>query len=116
MNAGGMVRSLRWTMVAKAALLAVTTGPAAAATPPPSFATVTVDPGKPAGRLPSDFVGLSYEIRELGTGGFDARKGNLVDLFKTLNRSSSVRISGNTLDRDTLWVPAGQQPPSPLPA
>src|SRR5256885_12653316 len=48
------------------------------------------------------------------TGNFDARKGNLVALFHNLGRSN-VRISGNQLDRDTLWVPAGQQPPNPLP-
>jgi hypothetical protein len=81
---------------------------------PASQATIIVDDAPPGGRLPSDFVGLSYEERELGVGSFDAGKGNLVNLFRTLGRSN-VRISGNTLDRDTLWVPKGQQPPSPLP-
>jgi hypothetical protein len=77
--------------------------------------TITIDGAHPAGRLPADFVGLSYEIRELGVGNFDARTGNLVTLFRTLGRSN-VRISGNTLDRDTLWVPDGQPPPQPLPS
>jgi hypothetical protein len=86
----------------------------AAAAAPASQATITIDGAHPAGRLPTDFVGLSYEERELGVGNFDATKGNLVNLFRTLGRSN-VRISGNTLDRDTLWVPKGQQPPNPLP-
>jgi hypothetical protein len=77
--------------------------------------TITVDTTKPFGALPRDFVGLSYEIRELSMGSFDGTKGNLVQLFKTLG-VSNVRIGGNTLDRDTLWVPAGQSPPNPLPS
>jgi len=84
--------------------------------------TITIDAKQPGSRLPSDFVGLSYEMRELSAacttndcvGNFDARNGNLVNLYKTLG-VSNVRISGNQLDRDTLWVPAGQQPPNPLP-
>jgi hypothetical protein len=78
-------------------------------------ATITVDLSHPFGALPSDFVGLSFEMRELGVGNFDAHAGNLVALFKNLGHSN-VRIAGNTLDRDTLWIPAGQSPPSPLPS
>lgn len=106
------------TLVSAAVVLALTatgtaTGqPASAA--PVERAGITVDAANPAGRLPSDFVGLSYEMRELYTGGFDARRGNLVPLFRTLGKSN-LRISGNTLDRDTLWVPEGTQPPQPLP-
>jgi hypothetical protein len=98
------------------AAIGVVAGPAEAATDaaPASNATVTVDATKPGNRLAADAVGLSFEMRELGTGGFESRKGNLVQLFRTLG-TSSVRISGNTLDRDTLWVPAGAQPPNPLP-
>ena len=99
--------------------LAATAAPASAAE---AATRVTVDRVHPLGRLPADFVGLSYEMRELAswcttgdcTGNFDARKGNLVALYKTLGRSN-VRIGGNQLDRDTLWVPAGQRPPEPLP-
>lgn len=84
--------------------------------------TVAVDTAHSSGRLPADFVGLSYEMRELAswcrTGdcvdNFDANQGNLVALLKTLG-VSNIRIAGNQLDRDTLWVPAGQQPPNPLP-
>jgi len=85
--------------------------------------TIAVDAAHPAGRLPADFVGLSYEMRELSAlctsgvcpGGFDATRGNLTALLRNLGRGN-VRIAGNQLDRDTLWVPAGQSPPSPLPA
>jgi hypothetical protein len=102
----------RWA-VAAVAVLAFTMG-----TGVPAFAdettAVTVDSGHPAGRLAADFVGLSFEMRELGVGNLGGYQGNLVALMRNLGRSN-IRISGNTLDRDTLWVPAGQQPPSPLP-
>ena len=77
-------------------------------------ATVTVDSAHPANRLAADAVGLSFEERELGIGNLDASKGNMVQLFRTLG-ASNVRIGGNTLDRDSLWVPAGQSPPTPKP-
>jgi hypothetical protein len=77
-------------------------------------ATVSIDAAHPGSRLAADAVGLSFEERELGIGNLDASKGNMVQLFRTLG-ASNVRIGGNTLDRDTLWVPAGQQPPDPKP-
>jgi hypothetical protein len=89
------------------------TAPSPKATPA-SKATLAVDAAHPAGKLPADFAGLSYEMRELGIGSFESRRGNLVEMFRTLGRSN-IRIAGNTLDRDTLWVPSGQQPPQPLP-
>src|SRR4051812_3553992 len=98
------------------ALVTSQAAPARADDPPTTTTTtITVDPRHQVGTLPADFVGLSFEMRELGVGSFDARAGNLVALFRTLNRAGNVRISGNTLDRDTLWVPAGQSPPDPLP-
>src|SRR5205807_9943015 len=99
--------------VAAAALLGGA-GPAAAAPGDPQALTqVTVDGAHPYGSLPADFVGLSYEQRELSMGSFDARTGNLVQLLRNLGRSN-LRIGGNTLDRDSLWEPAGQTPPDPL--
>jgi hypothetical protein len=103
-------------LVAGAQVVTAHAGLAAATT------TIKVDPARPFGALPPDFVGLSYEMRELSTrcttgtcvGGFDAQRGNLATLMRNLGRSN-VRIAGNQLDRDTLWVPAGQQPPDPLP-
>lgn len=116
-------RLRRIAAVATAAVLAVAGGQAVAHADTTTGTTITIDRAHPFGALPSDFVGLSYEMRELSTlcttgvcpGGFDARQGNLVQLYRNLGRSN-VRIAGNQLDRDTLWVPAGQQPPNPLPA
>ncbi|HEY3632219.1 MAG TPA: glycosyl hydrolase family 79 C-terminal domain-containing protein [Jatrophihabitantaceae bacterium] len=84
--------------------------------------TISVDTAQAGNRLPADFVGLSYEMRELSAscttldciGNFDGRSGNLAALFKTLG-VSNLRISGNQLDRDTLWVPNDQPVPNPLP-
>jgi hypothetical protein len=114
----------RWFRLAAAAALATCAGQAAVVTAAQADAsdTIVVDRAHPFGALPGDFVGLSYEMRELATqctsgtcpGGFDARRGNLVALLRNFGRSN-VRIAGNQLDRDTLWVPAGQAPPDPLP-
>jgi hypothetical protein len=112
-------------VVASAALVAAGTqlfspAPVIAAGPQ---ATVAVDTAHPFGNLPGDFVGLSYEMRELATfcttgeciGNFDAKQGNLVQLLRNLGRSD-LRVGGNQLDRDTLWVPEGQPRPDPLPS
>lgn len=119
----------RWFRLVAAAALATVAGqaavaPAQAEAPAQADApdTIVVDRAHPFGALPGDFVGLSYEMRELSTrcttgtcpGGFDASRGNLVALLRNLGRSN-VRIAGNQLDRDTLWAPAGQSPPDPLP-
>lgn len=101
--------------VGAAALVLAVTGMGQPAYAIEASATITIDSANPGGRLPADFVGLSFEMRELGIGNLDATKGNLATLFRTLGRSN-VRISGNTLDRDTLWVPLGQRPPDPLPS
>jgi hypothetical protein len=104
--------SIGWVLALTVGMVA--TGQTASATEAASTATITVDGAHPAGRLPSDFVGLSFEMRELGIGNLDPGKGNVAAMFRTLGRSN-IRIGGNTLDRDTLWVPEGQQPPNPLP-
>src|SRR5690349_18083883 len=88
-----------------AATLLATAGTAAAGTAAGSAADaaaaspakVIVDTSRPGTALAADFVGLSYEMRELSMGSFDPTTGNLVQLFKTLGRSN-IRIGGNTLD------------------
>ncbi|MEU4235935.1 hypothetical protein [Actinoplanes sp. NPDC026619] len=104
----------RTTAVLVAAALAAlgAAAPVRAATTP--TATVTIDRAHPAGRLGGDAVGLSFEMRELGIGNLDPAKGNMAQLMRTLG-ASNLRIGGNTLDRDTLWVPKGQPPPDPKP-
>jgi hypothetical protein len=108
------MRKIRAAVAAALSLVMITTGQTAFADTG-SATTITVDGARPAGRLPADFLGLSFEMRELGIGNLDAAKGNVAAMFRTLGRSN-IRISGNTLDRDTLWVPAGQPPPDPLPS
>src|SRR3954463_9725769 len=81
----------------------------------PTETTIEVDASHPAGALAADFVGLSYEMRELSAGSFDAKSGNLVRLFANLGKGN-LRIGGNPLDRDTLWVPAGEPPSQAPPA
>src|SRR5438067_6287123 len=113
----------RFPTVAVAVVLTVSGGAAVASAADTPSTTIAVDRAHPFGNLPSDFVGLSYEMRELSalcttgdcTGNFDPHKGNLIALYQALGRSN-VRIAGNQLDRDTLWVPAGQQVPNPLPS
>jgi Glycosyl hydrolase family 79 C-terminal beta domain len=124
-RSGTSRRLRRFALTALAVVLAVSGGGAVAAWAEPAATgtTIAVDRAHPFGALPRDFVGLSYEMRELSalcttgdcTGNFNARLGNLVALYHNLGRSN-IRIAGNQLDRDTLWVPAGQQPPNPLPA
>jgi Glycosyl hydrolase family 79 C-terminal beta domain len=116
-------RTLRAAATAAAILTTVglVSGPAAAASEVP--VAIAVDPSAPFGRLPADFVGLSFEMRELSTdcttgdcvANFAPGRGNLTELFRTLG-PSNVRIAGNQLDRDTLWVPDGEAPPDPLPS
>ncbi|GIH13985.1 glycosyl hydrolase family 79 C-terminal domain-containing protein [Rugosimonospora africana] len=121
-------RRRRWYTAGVTAVLVAALGQAvavdqAAGSAPAAGSVVTVDSAHPSGRMPGDFVGLSYEMRELSaqcltgdcTGNFAADRGDLVALLKNLG-VSNVRIAGNQLDRDTLWVPAGQQPPDPLPS
>src|SRR5438067_4333271 len=119
-------RLRRLAMAAAAVALAVAGGQVVASSAgaaDTARTTIAVDRAHPFGALPSDFVGLSYEMRELSalcttgdcTGNFDPHKGNLIALYQALGRSN-VRIAGNQLDRDTLWVPAGQQVPNPLPS
>jgi hypothetical protein len=103
----------RWAAAAAGTLLILSmASPASAAAA--DTATITVDTVHPAGTLAADAVGLSFEMRELGIGNLDPDKGNVAQLFKTLG-VSNLRIAGNTLDRDTLWVPKGQAPPDPKP-
>jgi hypothetical protein len=104
----------RHLAAAATGVLLLSGGATAATAAPAATATITVDAAHPGAPMRQDAVGLSFEMRELGIGNLDPAKGNTVELMKTLG-VSNIRIAGNTLDRDTLWVPAGQQPPDPLP-
>src|SRR5205814_2003295 len=101
---GGSGRLGRVASAAVVVVLAVAGGQmvAASARADATPTTIAVDRTRPFGELPADFVGLSYEMRELATlcttgvcpGNFDARQGNLVALYRNLGRGN-VRIAGN---------------------
>ena len=104
----------KYLAAAATGALLLTAAGAAPAQAAATTATITIDAAHPGARLAQDAVGLSFEMRELGIGNLDPAKGNTAALMRTLG-VSNLRIAGNTLDRDTLWVPEGQQPPDPLP-
>lgn len=86
-------------------LLALAPATAAAA-----GATVTVDATKPLATFAPDAIGLSYEMRTVGEGGFDAATGNEAAVFATLG-VHNIRIGGNTVDYGTFWQPGGKPVP-----
>jgi hypothetical protein len=73
-------------------------------------AMVTVDDSRTTGTLAADAVGLSYEMRTVAEGGFDATTGNEAALFATLG-VHHIRIGGNTVDYGTFWQQGGQPVP-----
>ncbi|MBV9259139.1 MAG: fibronectin type III domain-containing protein [Ktedonobacteraceae bacterium] len=79
---------------------------------PQSTASVTVDESHTIGSLPSDFIGLSYEANLLAKSWFDPSRGNLTSLLQTLSKHGSLRVGGNTVDRDVFWQPGGLPVPS----
>jgi hypothetical protein len=74
-------------------------------------ATVTIDTSKTTGAFPADALGLSYEMRSVGEGSFDAETGNEVAVFTTLG-VHNLRIGGNTVDYGTFWQAGGQPVPT----
>src|SRR4051812_482064 len=73
-------------------------------------ATVSIDVSRTTGSFPVDAVGLSYEMRTVGEGGFDADSGNEAAVFATLG-IHDLRIGGNTVDYGTFWQPGGKPVP-----
>lgn len=70
---------------------------------------VTVDSSHPGARIPSDYVGLSYETKsELptreGKSYFTPDNASLVKMFQTLG-IRNLRIGGNTVDAPQVLVP-----------
>jgi hypothetical protein len=88
-------------------LAVVLVAPATAAA---AGATVAVEANKVVGTLSPDAVGLSYEMRTVGEGGFDASTGNEAAVFATLG-VRNIRIGGNTVDYGTFWQPGGRPVP-----
>ena len=61
--------------------------------------TVRVDTGKAKGRIPSDFMGLGFEISSVAVPGLLAASNNAyVNLVRELGRDGVIRVGGNTSD------------------
>lgn len=100
--------SLASKLAATAAVLALWLAPAARAADAP--VTVALDTAHPGAPVAPEFSGLSYEVSSLlpGPNGlhyFRAGNAPLVALFRTLG-IKSLRIGGNTSDRDVRELPA----------
>ena len=93
--------------LAAAALISAPAAPAAAAA-----LSVTVDPAHPAGQLPADFLGLSYEESIVAGTALDSTKGNLTHLLDTLTPAGHLRFGGNSMDNSTWWQPGNLPVPS----
>jgi hypothetical protein len=91
-------------------ILAALAAPAMAQTasdnaPTPAQLTLTVDPTRELGRMPADFIGLSYESAQLANPDFFATSNRaLISYFRTLGTSGVLRIGGNTSEYSD-WSP-----------
>ena len=78
-------------------------------------ATLTLHPDRPGPTIPSNFVGLSYEIEQLSDPSFfSAETTGLIKQFRALSPHGVLRLGGNT--SDVGWwkpTPASTQPPLP---
>jgi hypothetical protein len=77
--------------------------------PAQSPVSVVLDPQNPGAEIPSDFVGLSFEMQRVladtnGNHFFSATNRALIATFKTLG-IKNLRVGGNTADRPALPVP-----------
>ena len=64
---------------------------------------VSIDVGHPGPTVPGDFIGLSFEPRNLPTLAALARRGNLVELLRALG-PGLLRFGGVSGDKQTAWV------------
>ena len=67
--------------------------------------SVVLSPASPGYKIPLDFAGLSYEKNTLNKAIFSPKKDTLIRFFKTLG-IQSVRIGGNSVDKDTFSTTA----------
>jgi hypothetical protein len=74
-------------------------------------ATLTLHPDKPGPHVPTNFIGLSYEIQQLSEPTFfSAANTGLIREFRALAPHGVLRLGGNTSDIG-FWTPT----PGPLP-
>jgi hypothetical protein len=66
--------------------------------------------------MPSDFVGLSYEVQQLADASFfSAQNGGLIREFKALSSTGVLRLGGNTSEF-AYWKPTSNSPEPEHPA
>ncbi len=89
------------------------TEPRLLATPPPRGRPVSVRIGsRPTGpAVPTDFMGLSFEVRSLPTIATYAGKGDFAALLRSLG-PGVMRFGGISADEQAAWVPAGARKPA----
>jgi hypothetical protein len=69
-------------------------------------ATLTIPPEATGAQVPADFVGLSYEVRQLADPHFfSAANTGLIAQFKALSANGVLRLGGNTSEFE-YWKPA----------
>jgi hypothetical protein len=74
---------------------------------------VVVDARRRLGTIPSDFVGLGYEISSVAIPDLlSARNRTYVELVRTLSPEGMIRVGGNTSD-DASYAPTGQAVSAP---
>ena len=90
-----------------AALLAIPETGVAATTRPVEIYIGTKAVAPP---VPRDFLGLSYEVRDIAQVGRFADGGNLVAFLRSLG-TGVLRLGGATADTRSAWIGAGDTPP-----
>ncbi len=97
-----------------AALLPAAPASGAPTATPSSLArpvSLTVDRAHPRTTVPSDFLGLSFEVKHLALTGSYASRGDLPGLLRSLS-GGLVRFGGVTADTQVAWVgDSGPLPP-----
>src|ERR1700761_527740 len=73
-------------------------------------ATLTIPAEATGPHMPADFVGLSYEVRQLlDPTFFSAKNAGLIREFKTLSSYGMLRLGGNTSEFE-WWKPTPESP------
>jgi hypothetical protein len=75
----------------------------------PATVVISVDTSRPARALPADFIGLSYEVKELPAIASLAGRGNYVALLRAIG-PGTLRFGGVTADSQVAWLDPASQP------
>ena len=79
-----------------------------------SSATLTLHPDKTGLTIPSNYIGLSYEIEQLSDPSFFSTSNTgLIEQFRALSPNGVLRLGGNTSDVG-WWKPTPSSTPPPM--